>query len=249
MSDPFVTPGDTSEDPMMRMMQQMMAAQPNERGSPAAAPQDDPVMRMMQQMMGQQAAQQGQGATAPQQDPMMRMMQQMMGPQAGQQGQTGAPPQDDPMKLLQQMMGGAQPQMGQGAQTPTSTYVWRIVHALFAVMLALYVGLWTPFTGTKIARAESQLVDESLKRGLANRLFVLFATAELVLQSGRYFLEKGQISGSGIIGTLAQFIPEPWAGYLRVIGRYGVIYTTIMTDAMVILFVLGVLAWWNSSGT
>jgi len=48
------------------------------------------------------------------------------------------------------------------------------------------------------------------------------------------------------MGTLAQVLPQPWAGYLRVVGRYSVIYTTVVADAMVVVFVLGVIAWWKN---
>lgn len=194
----------------------------------------DPMMRMFQQMM----AQQGGGGEA--------------GPQFGQPG--SANPQDDPMmKMLQQMMAGGMPG-AEGAQElqqapPSTTYIWRIVHTIFALSLALYVGIATKFTGTEVARAESKLVDDSLKGGMATKLFLLFATAELVLQSSRFFLERGSLPSSGIMGTLTQFLPEPWAGYIRTAGRYSIIYTTMMADALTIIFVLGLLAWWNGQDT
>lgn len=190
----------------------------------------------------------------------MRLMQQMMAQQGGQGGpqfeQPGsANPQDDPMmKMLQQMMsGGGMPgmpgiegmQQEQQPAPPSTAYMWRIIHAMFALGLALYVGITTKFTGTEMARAESKLVDDSLKGGMATRLFLLFATAELILQSSRFFLEKGSLPSSGIMGMLTNFLPEPWAGYIRTAGRYSIIYTTVVADAMTVVFILGLLAWWN----
>jgi hypothetical protein len=73
----------------------------------------------------------------------------------------------------------------------------------------------------------------------------MFATFEVVLQTSRYFIEKGQLQGKGMLNTVAQFLPEPYSGYVKVIGRYSVIYSTVVSDAMVVVFVLGAASWWN----
>jgi hypothetical protein len=177
---------------------------------------------------------------------MMAMLQQMMG--AG----GGDPNAQLPPGLAEMMgaMGGGGMPGGQQDQAPTSNsaYLWRIVHALFSFGLALYVTLSTPFTGTKAARTASQY-QTGVGESFGQRLFYLFATAEVVLQSSRFFLERGQLPQSGIIGTLSQILPQPYGGYLRVVGRYSVIYTTVVADAMVVVFVLGVMAWWNGAVT
>ncbi|QDS73556.1 hypothetical protein FKW77_001002 [Venturia effusa] len=172
-------------------------------------------------------------------DPMMKLMQQMMGG-AGGDGAGQLPP-----GLAEMFAGtGGMPGQPQQAAPSSSAYLWRIVHAIFSLTLAMYVVLTTPFTGTKTARNASvySLEDEP---SFSQRLFYLFATAEVVLQTSRYFLEKGQLAPSGIMGTLAQFLPMPYAGWIKVVGRYGVIYTTVVADAMVVVFVLGVMAWWK----
>lgn len=176
-------------------------------------------------------------------DPMMKLMQQMMGASGGD-GAGQLPPG------LAEMFGGAGggmpgvPGQPQQAAPSSSAYLWRILHAIFSLTLALYVVLTTPFTGTKTARNASvySLEDE---QSFGQRLFYLFATVEVVLQSSRYFIEKGQLAPSGIMGTLAQFLPMPYAGWIKVAGRYGVIYTTVVADAMVVVFVLGAMAWWK----
>jgi len=174
---------------------------------------------------------------------MMKLLQQMMG------GATGDPNAQLPPGLAD-MFGAAgaggpgipgQPQQ----QEPSSpAYLWRIVHAIFSLSLALYVVLTTPFTGTKSARTASALPTEGGET-FGQRLFYLFATVEVVLQSSRYFIEKGQLPPSGIMGTLSQILPMPYAGWIRVAGRYSVIYTTVVADAMVVVFVLGAMAWWK----
>jgi hypothetical protein len=181
-------------------------------------------------------------------DPMMAMLQQMMG------GAGGDPNAQLPPGLAEMMgamggggggMGGMPGQQGQPEAAPSSSaYLWRIVHALFSFGLALYVTLSTPFTGTKAARTASQYQTEG-GASFGQRLFYLFATAEVVLQSSRFFMERGQLPQSGLLGTLSQILPQPYGGYLRVVGRYSVIYTTVVADAMVVVFVLGAMAWWN----
>jgi hypothetical protein len=73
----------------------------------------------------------------------------------------------------------------------------------------------------------------------------MFATFEVVLQSSRFFIERGQLQGSGILSTVGGMLPEPYSGYVRLIGRYSVIYSTVVSDAMVVVFVLGAASWWR----
>ena len=183
-------------------------------------------------------------------DPMMRMMQQMLG--AG--GMGGGGPGGDPMAgmddlppFLKAMMNGQQQTQQEEAQAgpkTNSAYLWRIVHAVFALSLAFYIALTTTFNGSALSRSFDGRGQMSVQ---GPKLFYVFATAELVLQTSRYYVEKGHLTGTGWLATIANsgFVPEPWAGYLRVVGRYAVIWRTIVGDAMTIVFVLGILAWWR----
>ncbi|KAF2089890.1 hypothetical protein K490DRAFT_62767 [Saccharata proteae CBS 121410] len=187
-------------------------------------------------------------AAANDEDPMMRMLQQMMtggGGGGGEAGPNGGA--DDPMMRMMQMMGsggmGGGPQQQQQQGQPTSSaYVWRVIHAVFSVSLALYIALASTFNGSKLARSQS-LVEGG--GGVGQQLFWLFATAEVVLQSTRYFVEGGKVQGGGWLSMLGQVLPMPYAGYVRVVGRYSVIYTTVVADAMAVVFVLGAMAWWK----
>ncbi|KXT16860.1 hypothetical protein AC579_6822 [Pseudocercospora musae] len=206
-------------------------------------PPDNPLAAAMLQMEQERQAQ-GEGAND---DPMMKMMQQMMGSMGGGDPNDPASQQDLP-PMLKAMMGAA----GAGAnQEPTepatsSAYIWRIVHAIFAFGLATYICLSSTFNGTKLARSQNVYTEES-GYGLGPRLFIIFTSVELVLQSTRYFVEKGQLQGGGILATVANsgFIPEPYANYIRVLGRYLTIARTIFVDVMLIIFVLGCMAWWQ----
>jgi len=203
-----------------------------------------------QRQQGLATAQGGDGA---QDDPMMQMMQQMMGAMGGQQGQGGAP--QLPPQLQALLNGGGQGggPGGQAGQTPeakkqtASTQLWKVVHAIFAITLATYIGLTSSFNGSKLARSQGVYADEA--SGLGPRLFILFTSAELVLQSSRYFMEGGAFQGPGMFATVLNtgLVPEPYANYIRVGARYIGIAQTIFRDAMIVVFVFGLIAWWQGT--
>jgi hypothetical protein len=193
---------------------------------------------------------------------MMAMLQQMMGSGAGgmpgMPGAAGQPsgPGDFPPGLANMFsaMGGGAGGAPEPSPEQSSAWIWRLVHSLFSLGLAIYIVLQTPFTGSKLSRNTSltTAVDEDWAIGSTPaqnfaHFFYLFATFEVVMQSSRYFIEKGQLQGSGILSTVAGFLPPPYGGYVRTIGRYGVIYTTVVSDAMVVVFVLGATSWWKGA--
>ncbi|KAF1345517.1 hypothetical protein BDV97DRAFT_385212 [Delphinella strobiligena] len=188
-------------------------------------------------------------------DPMMRMMQQMLSGGGGGFPQMGDPndptnPMNDLPPFMKNLMSAQQETQAQdAAPRSNSANIWRVIHAVFAVLLAGYIALAGTFNGTKLSRAES--VDSEFDAVAGPRLFYLFATVELVLQTSRYFLEKGQLQGSGMLATIANsgLVPEPWGGYVRVVGRYSVIAQTVLGDALTVVFVLGVAAWWRGLAT
>ncbi|KAM0719725.1 hypothetical protein Q7P37_003858 [Cladosporium fusiforme] len=207
----------------------------------------DPLMQAMMQMQAQQGQGQPQGGA--EEDPMMKMMQQIMGMQGGQDPNNPNAMGDEIPQMAQMLntMMGAGGMGGGGQQQPAngSANLWRIVHTLSALIIAVYIALTTTFNGSKLARSENVFIQDA---GYSlGKPFYIFATAELVLQTTRYFLEKGQLQGGGILATVANsgFVPEPWAQLIRTIGRYSTIYTTIVSDAMVVVFVLGAVAWWK----
>jgi len=172
-------------------------------------------------------------------DPMMQILQQMLGNTAD--GNGGAATSDPSLPPgLADLFSAAQSEDATQAPGSRAAALWRVVHAVFALALASYIAATSAFSGARAARDV-----EVGAAAPASRLFVVFATGELLLQSARFFLEKGQLPPSGVLGVLSRMVPQPWAGYIRVVGRYGVIYTTLVADAMVVIFVLGVVAWWK----
>ncbi|KAK4555670.1 hypothetical protein LTR86_007423 [Recurvomyces mirabilis] len=234
----------TVEDPDEADIDSIPGMQSSQRQQGRADPQDNPLAAAMFQMQQQQGGQGGQGGG--EEDPMMRMMQQltgMMGGNAQNPNDPNQPPQIP--AALSALMGGGGQQQAKAPETG-SAYLWRVVHAVFAFTLAIYITLTSTFNGTKLGRAQSVYSDESTY-GLGPRLFIIFTSAELLLQSSRFFLEKGQLQGNGMLATVANsgFVPEPYAQYVRTAGRYVGIAQTIFSDAMVVVFVFGVLAWWR----
>jgi hypothetical protein len=182
-------------------------------------------------------------------------------------GMEGPSPDDPILKLLQQMMGGMGGMPGAGGpgampgasgMPPTNmpgqeaplgdpyAYLWRIIHAIFAIGLGLYIALTADFTGTKLARDMSALTKTTGGAGLEEssvRFFYIFATAEVVLQTFRFYLEKGMVQPGGVLGMVMGFLPQPWKGYLALTVRYGRIWMTTSGDALICVFVLGVCSW------
>lgn len=164
-------------------------------------------------------------------------MAQMMEMLLGGAGMDGAAGGGLPAGLA--AMFGGQGAEGTQEEGRSYQYVWRIVHAVIALAIGLYAAFVLPFTGTAMAR-ESSIGSTGLPR-----IFYMFVTAELVLQTSRYFTDQGRLPASGILAGAAKLLPQPYAGYARLISRYSIIWTTVVTDAMVIVFVLGCVAWWN----
>ncbi|CCD34810.1 hypothetical protein ACHAPC_008887 [Botrytis cinerea] len=173
-------------------------------------------------------------------DPMMQMLQQMMGGMGGPpgEGQAGMPS----FPGMPGMPGMGMEGQAQAAAVDPYAYIWRIVHAVFALSLGLYIALTTSFTGTKYAREASGLMDDGFSADSVH-FFWIFATTEVVLLSSRFYLEKGNSMPAGMMGTVMGFLPEPWKSYLGMVMRYGRIWGTVSGDAMVCVFVLGVCAW------
>lgn len=154
-------------------------------------------------------------------------------------------------------MGGAG--MGQGQkQEDKYAYVWKIVHAVVAVGLGVWVTVTSASAGGfgRGQRGRSGVVLETDQEGTVGQagggvnVFFAFATVELILQSSRFFLEKSDGAGGqlgGWIGMGAGFLPEPYRGYVRLIGRYARIWGTVVEDAMVVVFVVGCVAWWKGA--
>ena len=185
---------------------------------------------------------------------MMAMLSQLMGGMPG--GTAGAEGADGGLPpglaaMLGGMGGGAQGQQGQGQGGDPYDYVWKILHALFAFVLAAYVTATTrAFSGPMVRiPGKGMLAGDTIQAGEGTNLFWAFATAELILQSTRYFLERGRTGSQlgGWMGMASGMVPEPYRSYVRLVGRYSGIWSTIVEDGMVVVFIVGIVSWWKGA--
>ncbi|CAD6504456.1 BgTH12-06185 [Blumeria graminis f. sp. triticale] len=178
-------------------------------------------------------------------------------------GMKNAATSEDPMmKILQQMMGGIPgegsggmpsfqntPSNTQAASTTSHSLFWRIIHALCALSLGLYVAITTQFTGSKIMREHSLLgyniADGELLFPDTINVFYIFVTLETILFTTQYLLEKERVQLGGITGMAMELVPEPIKRYLQWGLRYFDIWMAISRDAMIFIFVLGAYAWFK----
>ncbi|KAI4282862.1 MAG: hypothetical protein L6R38_002622 [Xanthoria sp. 2 TBL-2021] len=226
-------------------------AYPTQPTSRSQAPTEADIRQLLRSAPPQQDVQPGPGQqqAGGQDDRMVRMLQQMMGGMPGADGddQNGLPPG------LAALLGGGMsaPEPGAAAQgqhgkgESVDGYLWKIIHAAFALVLGIYITAVTTFNGASYSATKT--IPGNIDEETGHRLFWIFATAEVVLQSSRYFLEKGKISQSGWIGMVTQMLPEPWKTYAGLLTRYSGIWTTIVQDAMIVVFVLGSVAWWKGA--
>lgn len=206
------------------------------------------------------------GMEGMEEDPMMKMLSQMMsggGMPGGPDG--GNPFAGTPMESLFGGLGnlsgtgpgGPNPmQQAQQLATNKSANLWRILHAVFALGLGLYVAFSTTFTGTLTEREHSSIAsskttgegeEDSIEKTRAY-FFYVFTSVEAILLTTRYFLDKGREPPSGWMWTVSGFLPGRVKGYAQHALRYGQILSTVRSDALVCVFVLGVCSWLRSRG-
>ncbi|KAK5660787.1 hypothetical protein OQA88_12154 [Cercophora sp. LCS_1] len=190
----------------------------------------------------------GPGAGAPGDDPMLNMMMQMLG--GGGSGPSPFGPGANPFANFSQQnpMAPQQQQQQQTAQLPDTYHsLWRILHTIVALGLGLYIALCTSFTGTKTERERAALTGGETES--ARNFFYAFATAEAVLLTTRYFMDRGRMvspAGGGVLGMIVGFLPPPIKGYIELAMRYGQVFSTVRGDVLVCVFVLGITSWFRA---
>ncbi|CCG80593.1 Predicted protein [Taphrina deformans PYCC 5710] len=239
-----------------RFMRQMMANPPPQFGDTKnktdISDAQDPfgILRQMQAM------QQQTGSSATAGDPMVNpfaMLQKMQ--QSADAGGSGSAEEfGDPLAMMNQMMGsmgGFPPQQNKdgspGQSTPrpqksdATTRLWRVIH--FASMILILLFLERPSLPI-ISATDS--IGKTVFRAQGQPIFWWFITVELVLQSTRLLL-YGPTPQNSIVSQVAQFLPPPYSGYVLLLTRYTSIFTTLRDDFWVLLFGLGVRAWWTAT--
>ncbi|KAK3943516.1 hypothetical protein QBC46DRAFT_377298 [Diplogelasinospora grovesii] len=206
-------------------------------------------------MMGGMGMGMGGGGMDGQEDPMMKMMMQMLG--GGANG--GGMPGGNPFAGMPGMGGmpgmpGAPGQQQQAAVPDRYASFWRLLHTAVALGLGLYIALWTNWSGTKTERelqstAAKSKVGADIK-GVAGvgeeartHFFWAFVTAEALLLTTRFFVDRTRAPPRGMLWSLSSFLPQPFRGYIEMGLRYGQMFSTLKSDILVCVFVLGVCSW------
>ncbi|KAK9377427.1 uncharacterized protein V1513DRAFT_461877 [Lipomyces chichibuensis] len=115
---------------------------------------------------------------------------------------------------------------------------WKSAHAVSIILLALFAVFRLGLKGSQMSRLESLGEGNGV-------VFWYFATIELLLQSGRFLIEKGRSPSKSIFTKVAQYIPAPYSSYLLLAARYTHIVANIITDFCLFVFLVGMNAWWN----
>ncbi|KAI0392726.1 hypothetical protein F5Y17DRAFT_435256 [Xylariaceae sp. FL0594] len=229
-------PSNVSEAQLRRMMLGFDSPTPAGTGTPPAGAAN-PFFDRLSPMSGD----------GMDQDPMMQMLQKMMagGMPGGEAGNPFAG-----MGGLDGLFGGGPNPMQQGQQQPqqsNNANLWRILHAIFALGLGIYVAFSTTFTGTKVER---DTTGELRTTGLLGAqdleqtrawFFYIFTSVEAVLLTSRYMSERSAgFTPSGWVWTISGMLPGQAKNYARHALRYTQILATVRNDALFCIFVMGI---------
>ena len=173
-------------------------------------------------------------------NPMQQIFQQMMGPSLSGGGVPNEMMPSGLEKLLLRNMQSSEQQAFSTPQPTKDTIIWKALHPVLAFALGLYIFYIYAFKGALQQRMIFPKGDNQLLSP-----FWLFAMIEFLLQSARYILEGVQ-DQPGMLTTVAQLLPERWAERLKLMARYNGVWNTLVSDALVVIWVLGVGAWWQS---
>lgn len=215
--------------------------------------------QLRQMMLGFDPSMAGGGPGGPDgEDPMMKMLTQMLGPGAvppnfgGANGAGAANPFAGGANPFA-AMGGMQPPQ-QAAAPDTYAAMWRLLHFVLAAGLGLYIALLTSFGGSKIERERAAFAATTAGEGvgegedvLRRYFFWTFGTAETILLTTRFLLEGRRGAPPGILGTVLGFLPEGKMKSMVGTGlKYSRIFSTVRSDILVCVFVLGICSWLRS---
>ncbi|KAI0454402.1 hypothetical protein F5B21DRAFT_475262 [Xylaria acuta] len=247
-------PSDLSEAQLRQMMLGFDRPSPADSGTPPLHT-GNPFLDRPSPTPGVEGVDGMAGMEGMNQDPMMQMLQKMMagGMPGGMPGGAGGAGGSNPFAgtglegLLGAAGGGPNPiQQGQQTEQNKTIDLWRILHAIFALGLGIYVALSTTFTGTKVERDADDLQSTGLL-GAQNLdqarawFFYVFTSVETVLLTSRYMMERGAgFTPSGWTWTISGMLPDPIRGYSRHALRYAQIFNTVRNDALFCVFVMGV---------
>ncbi|KAI8381029.1 uncharacterized protein BYT42DRAFT_530656 [Radiomyces spectabilis] len=178
-------------------------------------------------------------------------------PFVGSSNNTTAGAEANPdMPDLSQLLGGQFPfnpaflsnmqQQQQQQQTvaDTSKKYWQLLHLIAMIWLGCYA-VYMEWTKVGIERFASLLWTNPNEMGhLAYAdvhvpLFWYFVTVELLLQTGRMVYQKGTMASTSTLGALAAQLPSPFGNIVTVALRYRLIWSCLVQDCCILVFIIG----------
>lgn len=175
-------------------------------------------------------------------DPLFKLLKQLSA--TGEQG-AEMPTDFDPSSLFASLPGmgniptgdiPSQQTVDVSQNTLSTNLAWTLLHFFSHLFLAFYVGLHnsTDF----IYGDESNIGDAS--EIISSRVFLYFATLQLILQSARFFFEAQIPPPPSMMISIVSMLPQPFSQYILTGLRYIRIAKTIVQDFCVLIFVAGI---------
>ncbi|KAF9178063.1 hypothetical protein BGZ51_007377 [Haplosporangium sp. Z 767] len=126
---------------------------------------------------------------------------------------------------------------------PTARW-WKLLHFVLSFLLGIGAVYREYKRQGDLGRFDGLATDKPLPFGVYQvepiPVFWYFVTMELILQSSRMFLHGVTASPSSILATIAGFLPEPFADAIRIFMRYRLIWSSLVQDLSVVVFIVGV---------
>ncbi|KAG0294127.1 hypothetical protein BGZ96_001749 [Linnemannia gamsii] len=147
-----------------------------------------------------------------------------------------------------------QHQTGFGAGTPPAFTVitpqvdltarwWKLLHFVLSVLFGIGVVYSEYRRQGDLGRFDALATDKPMPYGVYQvapmPVFWYFVTMELILQSTRMVLHGVTASPSSTLGTIAGFLPPPFSDMIRIFMRYRLIWSSMVNDLSVIVFIIG----------
>ncbi|KAG0080394.1 hypothetical protein BGZ90_012473 [Linnemannia elongata] len=121
---------------------------------------------------------------------------------------------------------------------------WKLLHFVLSVLFGVGVVYAEYRRQGDLGRFDALATDKPMPYGVYQvapmPVFWYFVTMELILQSTRMVLHGVTASPSSTLGTIAGFLPPPFSDMIRIFMRYRLIWSSMVNDLSVIVFIIGV---------
>ncbi|KAF9134676.1 hypothetical protein BGW39_006265 [Mortierella sp. 14UC] len=128
-------------------------------------------------------------------------------------------------------------------QVDTTARWWKLLHFVLSVFFGLGVVYAEYRRQGDLGRFDALAIDKPMPYGVYQvapmPVFWYFVTMQLILQSTRMVLHGVTASPSSTLGAIAGFLPPPFSDMIRIFMRYRLIWSSMVNDLSVIVFIVG----------